>query len=200
MKTPSLLLALFASGFVFSCQTAEEPMSKISPASQPYPYMQAEASGTEVPESPDPLVAWRWDDPKAADQLEVYTLHPVQITSSLPGSFENLETMALGKERISVKGMGDIMIDFGQVNAAWLEFDSDDFNGSVEMSISEYNEPAILNAGAQHRIKTLEPVKHGNTYRLELNEELYEGVRYGWIHVRSFESEWHQKTPSISSA
>ncbi|MCP4313094.1 MAG: hypothetical protein GY790_17685 [Bacteroidetes bacterium] len=191
MKNPSLLLAVFASCFAFSCQTADNPMLKTSPAPQPYSYIQAKASVSEVPESPDPLVAWRWEDPKAADPLEIYTLPPVQISSTQPGSFGNLESMALGKEPISVNGIGDIMIDFGQVNAAWLEFDSDDLKGEVEMSISEYNEPAILNAGAQHRFKTLEPVKHGNTYRLELNEELYEGVRYGWIHVRSFESEWH---------
>ncbi len=191
MKTRPLLLVSLALTLLFSCQTGKEPNLDHSPAPQPYPYIQAKASGSEVPESPDPLVAWRWEDPKAADELEIYSLHPVHITSTQPGSFENMESMALGKEMITVEGTGDLMIDFGQVNAAWLEFDSDDVNGSVEMSISEYNEPAILNAGAQHRIKTLEPVKYGNTYRLELNEELYEGVRYGWIHVRSVESEWH---------
>ncbi len=83
------------------------------------------------------------------------------------------------------------MLDFGQENAAWLEFDSKDMTGEVTMSISEYNEPAILNEGAQNRIKTLAPIKYGNTYRLELNDELFEGVRFGWIHVNTFEKEWH---------
>ena len=46
------------------------------------------------------------------------------------------------------------MLDFGQVNAGWLAFDSDDLAGEVEMSISEYTEPAVLNAGAQHPVKT----------------------------------------------
>jgi len=59
------------------------------------------------------------------------------------------------------------------------------------MSISEYNEPAKVNSGSAHPAKTLVPVKHGNTYRLELNSVLYEGVRFGWIHVRSFTSAWH---------
>ena len=36
------------------------------------------------------------------------------------------------------------------------------------MSISEYTEPAVLNAGAQHPHKTAVPVRYGNTYRLEL--------------------------------
>ena len=47
------------------------------------------------------------------------------------------------------------MMDFGQENAAWLEFDSIDMTGEVTMSISEYNEPAILNEGAQSRIKNI---------------------------------------------
>jgi len=191
MKTQTFFLTFIGIGFLISCQSNVEPLLNPSPAPQPYPYIQAKVSGSAVPESPDPLVSWRWEDPKAADELEIYTLHPVHITSAQPGSFENLESMGLGEEHITVKGSGELMIDFGQVNAAWLEFDSDDLSGEVEMSISEYNEPAILNAGAQQRIKTLKPVKYGSTYRLELNEEFYEGVRYGWIHVRSFESEWH---------
>jgi hypothetical protein len=76
-------------------------------------------------------------------------------------------------------------------SAAWLEFDSPDLTGTVEMSISEYDEPAIENSGGPaHRIKTLAPQRYGNTYRLELNSELYEGVRFGWIHVHSFDSPW----------
>jgi len=59
------------------------------------------------------------------------------------------------------------------------------------MSISEYNEPAKVNSGPPHPVKTAVPVKYGNTYRLELNGELYEGARFGWIHVRSFASAWH---------
>lgn len=49
------------------------------------------------------------------------------------------------------------MFDFGQVNAGWLAFDSDDLAEEVEMSISEYTEPAVLNAGAQHPSKRRPP-------------------------------------------
>ncbi|WP_164849988.1 alpha-L-rhamnosidase C-terminal domain-containing protein [Mucilaginibacter limnophilus] len=90
---------------------------------------------------------------------------------------------------IGVKGTGDIRFDFGQNNAGWLEFDSPDLNGAVEMSVSEFNEP--LMALSTFPKKTMVPKKHGNTYRLELNPELYEGVQYGWIHIRSLNKTWH---------
>jgi hypothetical protein len=162
-----------------------------SPASQPYPYVTGSFSGKPVAESPDPLVAYRWNKPKATDDLEVYTIKPVQVTSDNSGSFDNLASVTGKSTKVIVKGTGSIRFDFGQVNAAWLEFDSEDLTGKVEMSISEYNQPAVVNDGAQHRFKTREPVKYGNTYRLELNDKLYEGVRYGWIHVRAFTSPWH---------
>ena len=36
-------------------------------------------------------------------------------------------------------------------------------------------------------------LRYGNTYRLELNDALYEGVRFAWIHVKSFSKTWHIK-------
>ncbi len=189
LRNSAILLIVWLS--FNACQNQETVFADPSSAKQPYSTITAENSGPDVTASPDPLVAWRWEDPRATDELEVYTLKPVNITTDQPDSFEGLASIEDGKGPILVKGTGDLMIDFGQVNAAWLEFDSEDFNGRVEMSISEYREPAILNAGAQHRIKTLEPVRYGNTYRLELNDKLYEGVRYGWIHVRSQDAPWH---------
>jgi hypothetical protein len=70
------------------------------------------------------------------------------------------------------------MFDFGRVNAAWLEFDSENLSGEIEASISEYNDISY---------KTARPVKYGRTWRLELNKELYEGVRYAWIHIRKLD-------------
>ncbi|MBE0654919.1 MAG: hypothetical protein IH594_14050 [Bacteroidales bacterium] len=160
-----------------------------SPAPQPYEYIRAKKTGDKVPYSPDPLIEWQWENPRASDDLEIYILKPVDVKFDNPDSFRKV-TLTEKSTQIKVTGTGDIRFDFGQVNAAWLEFDSKDLNGNIEMSISEYNEPAILNYGAQNRIKTLLPVKYGNTYRLELNDELYEGVRYGWIHVRDFENPW----------
>jgi hypothetical protein len=138
------------------------------------------------------LVSYRWVNPKATDGLEIYTLKPVKVTADNPSSFPNLNSFTSDSPSVTVTGTGSIMFDFGVESAAWLEFDSPDLtdSDSVEMSISEYNEPAVVNAGAQNHVKTLAPVKYGNTYRLELNKELYEGVRFGWIHVRKFDQQF----------
>ncbi|OOQ58768.1 alpha-L-rhamnosidase C-terminal domain-containing protein [Mucilaginibacter pedocola] len=153
-----------------------------------YKPVSAKKSAAVNPLSPDPIFSYRWDNPKASDELEAYTLKPV-LWHNPAGNFKMDAYKSKGE--ITVIGAGDIRFDFGQENAGWLEFESDDVSGDVEMSISEYNEPAVLNAGAEHPVKTLGPVKHGNIYRLELNRELYEGVRFGWIHVRKFVSPWH---------
>jgi alpha-L-rhamnosidase len=167
-----------------SCMKIEQ-----SPAPQSYEYINAKNSGQQFPFSPDPLVSVKWENPQASDELEIYILKPVDIWLSNPDSF-GIKSFFREKTQIKVSGTGDIRFDFGQVNAAWLEFDSRDINGKIEMSISEYNEPAILNEGAKNRVKTLTPVKYGNTWRLELNDQLYEGVRYGWIHVKELERPW----------
>ena len=190
-KGIAIALCATTAALLAGCSQKYEPLGKPSPAKQPYPDITATLTETGIPESPDPLVAWRWNDPKSTDDLEVYTVNPVQITTGQPSSFKGMDALVQGKGAISIRGTGELMIDFGQVNAAWLEFDSEDLSGEVEMSISEYQEPSILNTGAQHRIKTLKPVRYGNTYRLELNDELYEGVRFGWIHVTSFVEPWH---------
>ncbi|TSJ43245.1 Bacterial alpha-L-rhamnosidase [Mucilaginibacter corticis] len=156
-----------------------------------YPPVSGHATGATVALSPDPIVRMRWANTTAADGLESYPLRPVKWTVSDPRSF-NMQQFK-SKNSIEVTGKGEIRFDFGQINAGWLEFDSDDLTDSVTMSISEYNEPAIVNTGAVHPVKTLPPVKYGHTYRLELSPDLYEGVRFGWIHVLSHQKKWHIK-------
>jgi hypothetical protein len=149
---------------------------------EPYKSVSGKFSGNKISESPDPLVGYRWNKTSAEDDLEIYILKPQSILSDQPGNVQFGKGNTLP---IKVNGPCDLMFDFGQENAGWLEFDSENLDGKVEMSISEYNEPAVLNTGAQNRIKTLTPIKYGSTYRLELNKEFYEGVRFGWIHIRS---------------
>lgn len=152
-----------------------------------YPPVSAKKNGIANPYSPDPLINYTWANPGANDGLESYQLQPVSWTVSNPASFNTGE---FKKNRvIEVKGAGDIRFDFGQTNAGWLEFDSPDLTGKVEMTISEYNQPPDY--FSSYPTKTLSPKKHGNTYRLELNPDLYEGVRFGWIRVRSFAKTWH---------
>jgi len=149
-----------------------------SQAKEPYlPLYGGEFKSKSVQNSPDPIIHYQWKNPRADDSLQIYTLLPRQITPSRSNAFR------IKDSGITVSGTGDLQFDFGQVNAVWIEFDSDDLNGDVQVSISEYNEPAILNAGAQHPVKTLKPVRYGNTYRLELNQQLYEGVWFAWLHV-----------------
>lgn len=132
-----------------------------------------------VPASPDPLIRYRWANPHYTDPLQVYPLYALKAKASPAASFVQ------HNHAFNVQGPGTLMFDFGVESAAWLEFDADNIPAGTEitMSISEYNEPAIVNAGAAHPVKTAAPVKHGNTYRLELNDALYEGVRFGWIHI-----------------
>jgi len=146
----------------------------------PYNPVSATSIDKKIDYSPDPLYGYRWENPRSTDELEIYTLYPVQLSADEPGNFE------YEKDLSTVKVTGDcsLMFDFGQVNAGWLEFDSDNMDAEIEMSISEFNEPAVFNLGSQHPVKTARPARYGNTYRLELNNELYEGVRFGWIHLK----------------
>lgn len=154
-----------------------------------YPAISGHRDSKVNPLSPDPIFNYKWDDLKADDGLESYQLRPVSWSTSEKASFD-LKAYRT-KNIISILGKGSIRFDFGRTNAGWLEFDSDDLIDSVAMSISEYNEPAIVNAGAVYPVKTSSPVKHGHTYRLELNPELYEGVRFGWLHMFSHRHNWH---------
>lgn len=167
---------------------AQEPINAI-PA---YPAIKAVPTGTQIVQSPDPLVHYRWDNPTARDGLEHYILRPTVMTADRPDV-----VIAHSDGNYTVTGACDIRFDFGQVNAGWLEFDSPDYNGEIEMSISEFNEPAVFNIGSQHPKKTAKPVKHGHTYRLELNKELYEGVRYGWIHIRTLDRPMEIRSPRL---
>ncbi|WP_138478376.1 alpha-L-rhamnosidase C-terminal domain-containing protein [Dyadobacter bucti] len=154
-------------------------------AKEPYlPLHGGEFKQKSVRNSPDPIINYQWKSPGADDSLQIYTLFPRQITPGPSNAFQ------IADSNITVSGTGDLQFDFGQVNAGWIEFDSEDLNGDVQVSISEYNEPAILNAGAQHPVKTLKPLRYGNTYRLELNQQLYEGVRFAWLHVKTFSKPW----------
>ena len=176
--------------FIILSGVANEMLSQNNSLQQPYRYISGSYSGEKVPSSPDPLVSYRWDNPKATDELEIYTIKPVSVQSD---KHEHANTKKIST--ISITGECNLMFDFGQVNAGWFEFDSDNIDGDIEMSISEYNEPAVFNAGSQHPVKTAKPVRYGKTWRLELNKELYEGVRFAWIHIRNL-----KKPATINSA
>jgi len=175
----SVLFVLINHGLLLGQSKGLSSRSKIA---EPYPYISGQFSGTNIPESPDPLVGYKWVKTTADDDLQIYLLAPKTISVDIPAHVQLAKKNSLP---VKVTGACNLMFDFGMENAGWMEFDSDDLDGDIEMSISEYNEPAILNAGAKNPKKTLKPIKYGSTYRLELNDELYEGVRFGWIHILS---------------
>ncbi len=163
-------------------------LTGVSPITEPYPPLHGgEFTNSSVSDSPDPLIAFKWNKPESSDGLQTYLLGPVHASTDAPTSFENLPTLTSQNGNVLVKGAGSICVDFGVESAAWLEFDSPDCSGAVQMSVSEFNKPPLPAAPGT----TKAPVKHGNTFRLELNPELYEGVRFGWIHVRRFSKPWH---------
>ena len=97
-------------------------------------------SGAAVDASPDPLVSYVWDQPKATDSLQVYVVHPVSAEAmSGAGNFTGLSTVGAEQCAVKVKGTGVIRLDFGTELPAWIEVDSPDLAGDVEFGISEYN-------------------------------------------------------------
>jgi len=155
-----------------------------SPIEQPYPYLHdGSLTGPRVAESPDPLVSYRWQAPKASDPLQIYALRPIHAKSETARAFRQLASLTTGHPDVKVLGAGSIQLDFGVESPAWIEFDSPDCPGGVEMGISETNVPRSEKIG--------QPVKHGNTYRLELNGELYDGVRFAWIRSKACTRPWH---------
>ena len=159
-----------------------------SPAPQPYPYVSSGAfTGPEVPASVDPLVRYRWRDPKATDGLEIYLQRPERVVADVPQSFAGLESLLSDTPAVTVSGPGTIRVDFGRENAAWFEIDSPDCPGNLRLSISEYNRPEYTNVGD----KTGVPQRIGDTWRAVFNPELYEGVRFAFIHVDAVSAQWH---------
>ncbi len=167
-----------------SAERLEDILSRRSPAWEPYEYVSGgRALGTGVTVSPDPMIGYVWDHPTANDPLQAYIMTPVLAYARTgEGNFGNLENVGEGGA-IKVNGPGTIVLDFGAELPAWLEIDSPDLSGTVTLGVSEYNE---VESYSGHKTKA--PTRVGtNTYRLELNSELYEGVRFAFINVEKFD-------------
>ncbi len=160
-------------------------LTRRSPASQPYPYVDDGAEVTSaVAASPDPLAAYQWKNPSADSTLQVYVALPERAEDRMgKGVFTGLETVTSETCAVRVNGAGTLRIDFGVELPAWLEIDSPDLSGDVTLGVSEHRE---VQSFPGH--KTAKPVKYGDkTYRLELNRELYEGVRFAFVNVTRFD-------------
>ena len=165
------------------------------PDIEPYgPVSGGKFTGDAIKWSPDPLSSYRFDSVKADDGLMIFKAYPVRFYTDSETGFEGLCSSVADNTFITVKGKGNIVLDFGVEFAAWLEIESPDLPDCkcVKLSVSEYDMPEIVNKGPQSPHKTGYPKKISDSiYRLELNPELYEGVRFGFIHVESFKKEFH---------
>jgi hypothetical protein len=138
----------------------------------------------------DPMVQYAWPSAVDTSKLQLYNVSARTIVADRRSSFDGLSSPAAGGP-IKVKGQGCLLLDFGEENAGWLEFDAQGLPAAkdVLMSISEYNEPDILNSGTKTAPAT-KLLGSGHGYRLVLNPLLYEGVRFGWICVQNFTTAW----------
>lgn len=164
--------------------TVEEMLTWRSPIPQPYAYVSGGfVTGAAPKASPDPLAGYRWNLPKTGDRLQVFVARPVkaEVVAGDAQNFTGLDTVGSTGSRLGVKGTGLIRLDFGSELPAWLEFESADLTGDVVCSISEFNVKSHMLR------KTRKPVKYGTSWRLELNRELYEGVRFAFFEVKTFD-------------
>ncbi len=178
MKSHPFLVFLL--GCVVSTSVlADDVTSRRSPIAQPYRYLSGGTlSGPEVKASPDPLVRYIWNNPRVEDSLQVFVMHPVKAdVLSGKGNVRGLDAVSAEQCAIQVTGPCSIRLDFGVELPAWIEMDCADMDADLEMGISEYNVTQM-----SWNNKQAKPIRYGNTYRLELNKEFYEGVRFGFLH------------------
>jgi hypothetical protein len=163
-------------------------------APEPYPELFGYCAecGLAQPASPDPLVRYQWNPNVNQSLLQIYRVEtPAFYVADPPESIRsdgdkilktNLSTW------VEIRGAGSLRLDWGVERAAWLEFTSPDLpevdTGTLRAAISEFNSPYPGNT------RTL--TRYGNdTFRLETNEELYEGVRFTWLFFEKPTKPWH---------
>ena len=149
--------------------------------------------------SPDPLFEYRWKpDVVSANRLQQYKRKPQALLGAPAAIFQNAESLLIhgtGLPMVVHPGTGSIAFDFGAECAGWLQLRSPDLGQlleaqavSVLMSSSEFTEPQFTTpTNANNKGNCTAPVTAigNNTFELQLNAELYEGLRYGWLHVKA---------------
>jgi alpha-L-rhamnosidase len=156
-----------------------------------YPYLNGgQFKESSFPDSPDPLVNYQW----ASSLVETAGLQSYNLNFREVKSFhKNLQYIPqneLNPSTLTVLGNGSMCFDFGVVSAGWLEFDCQEADVEVIGSISEYNRPAVVNEGAEVAVKRGLFRNENGVWRLKLNRNYYEGVRFGWIEIRNFKKQF----------
>eukprot|EP01047_Picozoa_sp_COSAG01_P023151 COSAG01_NODE_1395_length_10476_cov_11.562331_9_plen_382_part_00 len=162
-------------------------------------------SGSPAPSSPDPLVTYRWEAATIqAQQFQEYRRQPLKLLAlePAPSTFSGAATLLRGMNRSSagtaggamvVSGPGSVGFDFGSECAGWLEFDSPDLelpSVAVSLSSSEFTLPQFTTpTNENNRGNCTKPARAvtgtPGRYQLAINSQLYEGLRYAWLHVEA---------------
>ena len=92
------------------------------------------ASGA-APASPDPLVAYRWNDSALKSvAMQQYRLAPTVILGTIPNGFTGASSLlrdAAGTPSMVVANTGSIAFDFGVECAGWIEVESPDLASAM---------------------------------------------------------------------
>jgi alpha-L-rhamnosidase len=189
--------------------TTSDPVSRATRYQQlyetpePFPYLHDYCADClhDIPESPDPLVSYTWSASVNTSQLQIYRIHQPTSYKVIPSdaiskndlerffsispasqnssTSSNTSAITRPSSLASLKIYRNciIVLDWGVERAAWFELQIIvPPTAQVLASISEFNEP--------YPGKTKALTHYGNhTYRLETNEELYEGVRFSFVHI-----------------
>ena len=179
---------IFSYLFCVTCVTAFT-IPRISlrdnPSIEPWLYLNnGSFSGPAVPLSPDPLVSYRWSPNVDKISLQIYDMLPVSsaLTDGTPlTSFSNLESLMTSTPSVTVSGEGGFVVDIATESASWIEIDSPDIKDvDTTLLLLGFSEWAADGLGG-YPLKSATPKRYGNTFRLETNSELYEGVRYAFV-------------------
>ena len=133
-----------------------------------------------IPESPDPLVSYRWESTVDATKLQYYRVREPVSYQVFPEDAVVIQSDGSSSSfRMTIHQNCTVRMDWGVERAAWMELISvtDLFSRHirVQASLSEFN---LAYPGKPKPL-----TKYGNhTYRLETNKELYEGVRFTWLY------------------
>lgn len=173
---------------------------------EPFAYLHGYCAECNPPvwQSPDPLVSMTWNSHVNTSELQIYRVHgavgykisppearvdgvellvrQASSSSSSASAYNRGDgyqgTLTTKTHPLKVYQNCTIMLDWGVERAAWLELVSTSPNvpNMVRASLSEYNQP--------HPTKSHKPLtRYGaHTYRLETNDELYEGIRFTFLH------------------
>jgi alpha-L-rhamnosidase len=168
------------------------PLISAYEAPEPFPYLKDYCADClpEVDASPDPLVRYSWDDSVNASQLQIYRIHQPTSYKVLPRNAisendlqvffreKSVEPPATVSTSLKIYQNCTIVLDWGVERAAWFELQmkAPPSTATILASLSEFNEP--------YPGKTKELTRYGElTYRLETNDELYEGIRFTFLHI-----------------